>query len=74
MSNRDSESSWGCLWGVGRTRMIGLGSPESLRESENFGLGRRGGERRRKRGENEKRPRVMLDRRALTGSREFSLF
>ncbi|WP_407699835.1 restriction endonuclease subunit S [Stieleria sedimenti] len=25
-------------------------------------------------GENEKRPRVMLDRRALTGSREFSLF
>lgn len=29
---------------------------------------------REKGGENEKRPRVMLDRRALTGSREFSLF
>ncbi|TWU18862.1 hypothetical protein Poly21_10290 [Allorhodopirellula heiligendammensis] len=39
-----------------------------------LGLGAAVAKDREKRGGNEKRPRIMLDRRALTGSREFSRF
>ncbi len=39
-----------------------------------LGLGVAVAKDREKGGRNEKRPRVMLDQRALTGSREFSLF
>jgi len=55
-SNRESESSRGCLWGAGRTRVVGFGSPESLRESENMGFGCRGGETPRKTGPKRKTP------------------
>ncbi len=56
MSNRDSGSSRGCLWGAERTGVVEFGSPESLCESENSGFGRRGGERLRKRGRKRETP------------------
>ncbi|TWU02946.1 hypothetical protein Pla52n_40340 [Stieleria varia] len=56
MSNRNSESSRGCLWGVGRTRTVEFSSPDSLGESWNLGFGRRGGERPRKRGRKRETP------------------
>ena len=54
----------------GWTRQPGL----SRRKLELGDLGAVVAKDREKGGGNEKRPRVMLDRRALTGSREFSLF
>jgi hypothetical protein len=73
LSNRDSENSRGCFLGVGRTRVVGLGSPDSRRETENIGFGRRGVGRPRKRGRKPspaipaRKPKAALTFAMLTG-------